>query len=167
MKDIDVKTLGLNVFDMIGGDWMLLAAGKKGNCNAMTVSWGHIGCIWDDNSPTVVCYVRPQRHTKKFMDENAYFSLSTFGREKREEMSYMGSHSGKNEDKITATGLKTDEIDGTVYFSDAKLVFICEKVYAAPIKEEGFVDKGIIERNYPKKDFHTMYVGKIKRVLVR
>ena len=31
--------------------------------------------------------------------------------------------------------------------------------------EEGFYDKEIIEENYPDKDFHYMYIGKIIEVL--
>ncbi|MCD8201590.1 MAG: flavin reductase [Clostridia bacterium] len=167
MKEIGIEELELDVFRTIGKDWMLLGAGKVGDCDAMTVSWGHMGCIWDDNSPTVVCYVRPNRYTKKFLDENAYFSLSTFGQGFRKELSYMGSHSGRDGDKIAACGLSVAETDGTIYFPDAELALICEKVYAATLKEECFMDKGIIERNYPQKDFHTMYVGKIRKVFVK
>ena len=57
--------------------------------------------------------------------------------------------------------------DNSVYFKEAKLVFICKKEYAAELQESGFVDKDIFHQAYPLKDLHTMYVGKIEKVLVR
>ena len=34
-------------------------------------------------------------------------------------------------------------------------------------KENGFLYQNTIDENYPQRDFHTMYVGKIEKVLVR
>ncbi len=31
--------------------------------------------------------------------------------------------------------------------------------------EEHFIDKAVMEENYPKRDFHDMYVGEIMKVL--
>ena len=47
------------------------------------------------------------------------------------------------------------------------MVLICKKEYVADLKESGFVDKGIFEQAYPEGNLHTMYVGKIEKVLVR
>ena len=33
--------------------------------------------------------------------------------------------------------------------------------------ESGFLYQDTIDANYPQRDFHTMYVGKIEKVLVR
>ena len=33
--------------------------------------------------------------------------------------------------------------------------------------ESGFLYQDTIDANYPLRDFHTMYVGKIEKVLVR
>ena len=55
--------------------------------------------------------------------------------------------------------------DNTVYFNEAKLVFICKKIYTAEITEDGFIDKTIIENNYKNKDFHTEYIGRIVKIL--
>ena len=55
---------------------------------------------------------------------------------------------------------------GFPYFKEAKLVLICEKVYAQDILEENFINKDIVSEHYQKKDFHTMYIGLIKKVLI-
>ena len=57
--------------------------------------------------------------------------------------------------------------DNTVYFQEAKLVLICKKVYAAEIQPSGIIYQETIDQSYPQGDFHTMYVGKIEKILVR
>ena len=57
--------------------------------------------------------------------------------------------------------------DNTVYFEEAKLVLICKKLYQSELQESGFLYQDTIDANYPQHDFHTMYVGKIEKVLVR
>jgi len=57
--------------------------------------------------------------------------------------------------------------DNSVYFKEAKLVLVCKKEYAADLKESGFIDKEVFEQAYPNGDLHTMYVGKIEKILVR
>ena len=66
-KKVDPKELDLNVFSAIGDRWMLITAGTPECCNTMTASWGGLGILW--NKPMAIAYVRPQRYTKKFMDE--------------------------------------------------------------------------------------------------
>lgn len=46
------------------------------------------------------------------------------------------------------------------------MVFVCRKLYSGALTGNGFVDQGLIDFNYPERDFHTMYVGEIMKVLV-
>ena len=66
MRNIEPKDLDLNVFSAIGERWMLITAGTAGECNTMTASWGGLGVIW--GGPSAICYIRPQRYTKEFVD---------------------------------------------------------------------------------------------------
>ncbi len=50
---------------LIAEDWALLSAGSPDDWNTMTVSWGGIGEIWGKDAAFV--FVRPQRHTMKYM----------------------------------------------------------------------------------------------------
>ena len=40
-------------------------------------------------------------------------------------------------------------------------MLVCRKLYHGALKEEGFVDRQVMEESYPNRDFHTMYVGEI------
>ncbi|MDO5440629.1 MAG: flavin reductase [Erysipelotrichaceae bacterium] len=170
MKKIDVKDFVLNPYTKIAKEWMLITAGtSKDSYNTMTASWGHLGSIWGHGGgkPTAVIYIRPQRYTKKFVEENDYFSLSFFDEEYKNDLSYLGSHSGKDEDKVAKTKLTPSFNDKAAYFNEANMVLICKKLYKQDIKEENFIDKSVIEENYPLKDFHTMYIGEIEEIYIK
>ena len=165
MKQIDFRELSLNPMTLIGSEWMLITAGtEERGYNTMTASWGHLGTIW--NRPTSVCYVRPQRHTKAFMDREEYYTLSFFPGYKKE-LSYLGTKSGRDGDKVAAVGLTPVFEEGCTYFAEAKLVLVCRKLYRAPLQEAGFTDREVLEKNYPDRDLHEMYVGQIVKVLVK
>lgn len=115
--------------------------------------------------PTAIVYVRPQRYTKELLDREDIFTLSVFDKSYRRALAYMGTHSGRDGDKITEAGLTPGFVDGTVCFAEAGMVFVCRKLYHAPLLEDGFVDLTLVENNYPKKDLHEMYVGEIIKVL--
>ncbi len=170
-KEIDIKTLQLNPFTLFGKDWLALTAGtEEHGFNSMTVAWGHLGSVWERGThqnclPTAICYVRPSRYTKTFMDQESYFSLTHFGNGHKKALAYLGTHSGRSEDKIASAELTPVFSDGTTYFAEADLVLICRKLYHAPLLENGYVDRGLIDFNYPERDFHEMYVGEIVKVL--
>ena len=50
---------------------------------------------------------------------------------------------------------------------EARVASEMEKIYQSELQESGFLYQDTIDANYPQRDFHTMYVGKIEKVLVR
>ena len=168
MREVDISELNFNPVTMIDQEWMLITAGVEGNYNTMTASWGHIGSIWGHGkkAATSGVYVRPQRYTKEFVDREPLYTLSFFGPEYKNALGYLGSHSGRDEDKVAKAGLTPVFGDGYTYFAEANLVLVCRKLYRAPILEEGFLDRETLEKNYPSRDFHDLYVGKIEKVLI-
>ena len=173
LKEIDFRELRFNPMTMIGQDWMLLTAGNESSgYNTMTAAWGHLGAIWDlsgrkGHLPTAVIYVRPQRYTKEFVDREAFFTLTFFEEGWKKQLAYLGSVSGREEDKISKVGLTPVFGCGTTWFAEASLVLVCRKLYQQELNEEGFVDRELVDRNYPQRDFHTMYIGEIVKVLVK
>lgn len=168
MREISVHELMMNPMDKIAEQWMLITAGDETGYNTMTASWGHLGSIWHQNGrtlPTSVIYIRPQRYTKEFVDREELYTLCFFPAHKKE-LSYLGSHSGRDGDKVAAVGLTPVFAEGYTYFAEAELVLVCRKLYRAPLLEEGFLDKDIVEKNYPNRDFHDLYIGEIVKVLL-
>ena len=168
LREIPISELQINPMTMISDEWMLITAGDdKNGYNTMTASWGHLGAIWGHGKgfSTSTVYLRPQRYTKEFMDREELYTLTFFPPGYKKQLAYLGSHSGRDEDKVAATGLTPVFGEGYTYFEEASLVLVCRKLYRAPLVEEGFLDKQIIEDNYPERDYHDMYIGEIVKVL--
>ena len=166
MKEIEIKDLNENAMTMIGREWMLITAGnKERGYNTMTASWGHLGSLW--GKMTAVVYIRPSRYTKEFVDREEYFSLSVLPEKYREELVYLGRHSGRDEDKVAVTGITPVFDEDTAWFEEARLVLKCRKLYRAPVIEEGFIDKNVLENCYPEREFHDIYVAEIVKVMVK
>lgn len=160
LKEIDIKTLQKNPFAMIGDEWMLITAEKDGKINTMTASWGGVGIMWGKTVATA--YIRPQRYTKEFVDAGDLFTLTFFGGAHKKDMGYLGSVSGLQEpDKIEKTNLHPAMIDGQPTFEEASLVLVCRKMYVQEMKPECFVSDEEIEKWYPNRDFHVMYMAEI------
>lgn len=154
-----------NTFKLIGSDYMLITAGNLKSYNTMTASWGGLGVLWNKN--IAVCFVRPHRYTYQFMESTDNFTLSFFEQKYKGVLDYCGSKSGRDVNK--ALECKLTAIESTlkgVFFSQARLVLECKKIYFQDLQESNFLDKSIAH-NYPKKDFHRMYIGEIISALVQ
>ena len=116
--------------------------------------------------PVAYVFIRPQRYTKEFIDGTDTFSLSILGEEHRKTLSYLGTVSGRDEDKISKSGLHVEHEGVTPYFEEANTVMVCRKLFAQPMDPAGFIDKECDTKWYPQKDYHTMYVVEIEKVLV-
>ncbi len=165
-KKIAPEALSGNTFSMIGTDWMLVTAkDPEGKINTMTASWGGVGILW--NEPVAFVFVRPQRYTHEFTESTDGATLTFFGDGSRKMLSYMGTVSGRDEDKIAKCGLTpvmTDE--GEPAFEEARVILSCRKLYTDVLKKECFCDKKALG-NYPEEDFHTVYVYKIEGVYIK
>lgn len=160
---MNMSEMDKNVFDLIGKQWMLVGAEKNGKINAMTASWGGLGIMWGKKVAFV--FIRESRYTKEFVDEKKTFSLSFFGEEYRKMLNYMGTVSGRDEDKISQAGLHASLNQDAPVFEEAERTFICRKMYAQEMKEEYFTDKEAVERWYSDGNYHTMYVAEILDVI--
>ncbi|MCI6498847.1 flavin reductase [Lachnospiraceae bacterium HCP1S3_C3] len=164
-KTVNIEDIKKSACEMIGKDWMLVTAAKDGKVNTMTASWGGIGVMWGKNVAFVV--IRPQRYTKEFVDASETLSLTFYSEDKKKMLSYMGSVSGRDEDKIEKMGMTTVFDGETPYFEEADTVLIVRKMYKQVFKPECILDKEVDEKWYPNKDYHEMYICEIEKVMVK
>ncbi|MFW5648301.1 MAG: flavin reductase [Candidatus Alkaliphilus sp. MAG34] len=166
-KFIEVKPeeFNGNPFKLIGRDGMLITAARDGKVNTMTAGWGGFGVMWGRNVAYAV--IRPQRYTKEFVDSSDTFSLTFFGSDKKEMLNYLGTTSGRDEDKIKKSNLTVIYDDATPYFEEATVAVLCKKLFTQDYKPESFIEKGIIDRWYPASDFHTLYIAEIIKIFVK
>ena len=162
---IHPKDIKENPIKLFGDDWAVVAAGNAENFNELTVSWGALGDAWWDKMPIAIVFVSATRYTQQYLEANETFSINIFPPEYRKATAYIGSHSGRNEDKIAATGLKVDFTENnTPIFPESRLIIECRKVYAHDLDRSKFSESLI--GNYNQKKFqgvipHTVYFGEI------
>lgn len=165
-KKIQLSELTFNPFDLIGKGWMLLTGGSTDNFNTMTASWGQMGVLWGKD--VLTCYIRPNRYTYEFVENNEYFTASFLGEQYRKVLSFCGSHSGRDCDKTKEAGITPVEFDGCTGFEESDMVFVCKKLYYYDMKEDSFIsDDGIVEKHYNPDPLHRAYITEITAVYVK
>ena len=163
-NEIDAEEITDNTFKLIGKDWMLITTGNRASFNTMTAAWGGFGIMWQKK--VAWCTIRPNRYTYKFMEKSSFFSLSFFEEQYRDILTYCGSKSGRNVNKVQETRLTPVFSEDTIYFAEARLVLECKKMYFHDLMPANFIAPEI-EVLYPQKDYHRMYLGEITRCLTK
>lgn len=162
-KEISPKEISDNSVRLYDEVWAIITAGKPDDFNMMTASWGMLGNLW--GKPTAMCFVRPQRHTFNFTEDEETFTLTFFDETYREQLQYLGTVSGRDEDKLKGSGLTKKILpSGNISYEEARLIIECKKVYVDFFKEENFLDANIPAKIYAEKDFHRIYIGEITNV---
>lgn len=159
LKPIDPNSIQCNPFTKLSQQWALVSAGSPDKFNMMTVSWGALGVIW--GKPSVTAYIRQTRYTKQFMDENDTFVLTFLQDGHRDVLNVLGSRSGRDMDKMQASGLTPVPVEGGVTFAQAELVLVCRKRFVQDMPKESFMEQETLDKWYADQDYHTMYIGEI------
>ncbi len=165
MKQINPEALTRNPFQMIGKDWLLITAKKEDKVNTMTASWGGVGIMW--GKPAIYLVIRPSRYTKEFVDSTERFSVSVLNDSYRKTLSYFGTVSGRDEDKIGKSGLVLAEEENVPYFEAAEIAMICKKLYVQPMDRKYLLETPVEARWYPNEDWHHLYIAEVEKMLVK
>lgn len=152
---------------MIGQQWTLITAADQahGKVNAMTASWGGMGVLW--SKKVAYIFVRPQRYTHGLLDSQEIFTLGFLPESCRKALQYCGAHSGQSEDKLANCGLH-----GRMGGRDPSHRRVgghagLPQALRHELDPSCFTDREADARYYPDRDYHTMYVGEILKVLVK
>lgn len=168
MKAIEPSLIQDNFIELIGKEWMLVGAGDKEKFNMMTASWGGVGYLW--NKPVVFVFIRPERYTCEFVDARGMFTLSFLGEENKAAHKVCGSQSGRNIDKVQATGLKPFFTEaGNPCFEQSCLTLECKTLYQTKMDKDSFIDPALFEKWYSALagNLHNVYVAEIMKAWVK
>ena len=172
MKPFESKDY--KAFSMFEDRWALVTAGTPEAFNTCTVSWGSMGNVWGPNGgdmSTVTVYIHPARYTQEFMAKYDTFTVSFFPESYRTALGYLGSHSGRDEDKVANSGLTPVAAGDGVTFKEADLTFVCKKLYEHQFDEAHLADN--VKEYYAANpsmytqvgkdrwEPHYMYIGKV------
>lgn len=164
-KPVDINQLTIKPHDLFHNQWLLLTCGDytKGEYNAMTIGWGAFGTIW--NKPFAFVAVRYSRYTFEFMEKYDTFTIAAFPSEYHQALSMLGSRSGRDGDKIAASGLtpEASSIVAAPSFNEAELLIECCKMYWNDLNPAHFLDESLHDI-YQAHDYHRFYFGEILQV---
>lgn len=154
-----------NIIKMLSEDWMLITAGNDTGFNMMTASWGGLGHLY--NKPVSLCFINPARYTYQWMENGDTYTLTFYTEAYRDALDYCGHHSGKDGDKVKATGLTPITTpSGTKAFSEAWLIIECRKLVSQSLIPEALSDSEL-KTQWSGKPMHKMYIGEILNVWVK
>ena len=168
MQKIDLAQTGdiARLLHRIGKDRMLITAGTPEGFGTMTASWGGLGVLW--HRPMVTIFVRPERHTYGFLEAEESFSVSFFGRQYQEALTFCGKNSGRDVDKAAVCGFTPVPADeGGLYFQEAELALLCKKRYRAPLDLDRMTGFDPTPYYGDHGGLHTMYMGEIMEVYAK
>ena len=163
----------IDVFDYAGHickamkKGILLTTKSADTVNTMTIGWGKIGIEW--NRPVFIAYVRETRYTKQLLEENGEFTVNIpYGDVDPGILSYCGTKSGRNTDKIRDLGLTLVDSDliQVPGIGQLPLTLECRVIYRQK-QDLDQLPQDILQRFYPIveesgfRDYHIAYYGEI------
>ncbi len=154
--------LNTEIFSQFDKKWGLLTAGKPGDFNTMTVSWGGLGTIW--NKPVATVYVRTSRYTHEFMDKEDYFTVSFYPDEYKKTLGVLGSKSGRDMDKMNESGLTAVEAGESMSFKEAEMTLVCKKLFMQRLDPKNMAPE-IADTFYAGDAEHDMYIGEVVAII--
>ena len=130
--------------------------------NTMTIGWGSFAFDW--GMPVFEALVRESRFSKAALDQHDTYTVTfPYCSDMKEALSYCGSKSGRDCDKIEDCGLvlgKSKTVEAP-FVSCHGIILECRTVMRLPMNNDS-VSPEILDKWYPSGDLHTLYFGKIE-----
>ena len=146
----------------------ILATTKSGDkVNTMTIGRGTLGIEW--GRPIFILFVRESRYTKQMLEENGEFTINVpLGEFDKKILSYCGTKSGRDTDKIADLGLTLEEGEtiSVPGIKELPLTLECKVIYQQD-QNPAAIGEDVQKRYYPpffsdgRGDYHTAYYGQI------
>lgn len=140
---------------------ILLTTKADDKVNTMTIGWGTMGIEW--GRPVFVAYVRESRYTHEMLERCGEFTVNIpMGNVDTKILSVCGTKSGRDMDKIKELNLTLEEplnisVPG---IKELPLTLECKILYRME-QTLDTIPQDILDKYYPKGDFHYAYYGQI------
>ncbi|MBQ7207292.1 MAG: flavin reductase [Lentisphaeria bacterium] len=138
-------------------------AGTPAHYNSLTLGWGASGVLW--SKPVAIVYIRENRFSFRYFEENPVFVLSWYGKKERPAlMKIFGGTSGRDTDKEKLSGFTPVETPGgSVTYLQAEKVVICRKVLRTAVPAAAV--PGPLQARLGRDGFvHIQYTGEVLSV---
>ncbi len=144
---------------ILGSGGLLLGAGAPDKpTNAMTIGWGSLGVTW--GKPTWTVLVRPSRFTYQLIEESGDFTVNVPSPDLADAVTYLGTKSGRDEDKLAKLGLAivpAQKVTSGI-IAPCPINYECKIIGSSDILPQMLSDT-VKSEYYPQGDYHRVYVG--------
>ena len=145
-------------------DAFIITAGNDELFNPMAGGWGGLGNLF--NRPVAYCFIDPARYTYGIMQKNDVYTLTFYTPAYQEAIQYVGTHSGRDGDKVAGSKLTPITTPGGgKAFAEAWLVIECRKI-ATQLLTPSSVTDAAVKAQYPNKQTE-LFVGEITGVWMK
>ncbi len=158
--DIDFNSQASKVMKALSKGVFLSTSANESN-NVMTIGWGSIGYIW--GKPVFMAMVRPSRYSIDLIENTSEFAVSIPAEGTlKEALAYCGAKSGRDVNKITATGLSyvPGRTISVPVISGCSLYYECKVIYKQ-IMDLTTANEDVLKWYPDKEDKHILYYGEI------
>lgn len=165
MKEVKLSNVSDIILEEIARG-AFLTVKKDDKINTMTIGWANLGRIW--GLPIFEVMVRYSRYTHELIKDADSFTVSfALGDNLKDALALCGTKSGRDINKFEQCNLtpKYDDIVTSPYIAEADLHILCDILYKQPMNPR-LVSRKLKERWYSDEDFHIMYYGHVKKVLL-
>lgn len=159
-KNIKYNELTKEMFEQLEKG-AFLTTKVEDKVNTMTIAWGGVSFVW--YKPVFIAYVRYSRDTYKMLENGKEFTISVpLSTSMKKELSYCGTKSGKDVDKIKECGLMITKgrAVSTPIINACDLHFECKVIYKQAM-EPGLIPEEVKKRFYSNDNYHVIYYGEI------
>ncbi len=139
---------------------LLVAAGKDGKANPMTIGWGTVGNIWGRR--VFIALVRPSRYTYGLLEETTDFTVNVLPAGRERDALLCGTRSGRDCDKLAECGLTAvpaRHVQAPV-LAECILHYECRVVHRNDVVPAALAPE-IREGCYPEGDYHRLFFSEV------
>ncbi|MBO6242049.1 MAG: flavin reductase [Butyrivibrio sp.] len=148
------------------GEKILITAADGNKVNTMCATWGGVGYIWDKRVTFI--FARKGRYTSELINASGEYSISFMNQDKyRGALKYLHMVSGRDEDKIANSRLNINYDDGIPFIDEAREIITCKVLYQREFDEDALIDDEIKEKFYSDGNYHILFIGEVKNILLR
>lgn len=159
--DLDYREAFLPTMEAQLRDGVLLVSlDSSGRPGGMTFSWGSIGHIW--GRPIFTILVRHSRNSFGLLEATGDFTINVLARNMGSALDFWGKHSGRDQDKWAATGLRPVPARrvASPIIEQGILHFECKVVHKHDLSPADMAPE-IVPAYYAAGDYHRVYHGEI------
>ncbi|QTL98287.1 flavin reductase family protein [Iocasia frigidifontis] len=141
------------------GGFLIVANENK--VNTMTIGWGSLAYIW--GKPVLMVMVRKSRYTFQLIENTNEFSVSIpFEGKMKKELTFCGTKSGKDYDKIAECNLELlkGTKTNTPLIAGCQLHYECQICYKQEMAPANLINS-FQDSWYADNDYHTLYFAEI------